>query len=176
MSTWCRHVHVRLHCFILTEACSCRLELAYLSGKISKNRLVCKNAVALAYYGSCRLLAGDGLLSAAIRFPHIETVVFSDQEVSSRWTAGLWNKIYLNPILKGSFLRVKTFQPITTVVNKDNKSFQFSNVPHIGFLWHLDSGEILLKGKLKINQLKINKYTTSWSFGRFCWLSQLEVW
>ena len=52
----CRHVHVRPHCFILTEACSCRLELAYFAGKISKNRLVCKNAVALAYYGSCRLL------------------------------------------------------------------------------------------------------------------------
>ena len=53
----CRNdVHVRLHCFILTEACSCRLELAYFAGKISKNRLVCKNAVALAYYGSCRLL------------------------------------------------------------------------------------------------------------------------
>ena len=54
----CRHdVHVRLHCFILTEACSCTLELAYFAGKIAKNRLVCKNAVALAlYYGSCRLL------------------------------------------------------------------------------------------------------------------------
>ena len=49
------HVHVRLHCFILTEACSCRLELAYFVEKISKNRLVCKNAVALTYYGSCRL-------------------------------------------------------------------------------------------------------------------------
>ena len=32
------------------------LELAYFAGKISKNRLVCKNVVALAYYGSCRLL------------------------------------------------------------------------------------------------------------------------
>ena len=52
----CRHVHVRPHCFILTEACACRLELAYFAGKISKNILVCKNAVALAYYGSCRLL------------------------------------------------------------------------------------------------------------------------
>ena len=52
----CRHVHVRLHCFILTDACSCTLELAYFAGKIAKNRLVCKNAVALAYYGSCRLL------------------------------------------------------------------------------------------------------------------------
>ena len=39
-----------LHCFILTEACSCTLELAYFTGKIAKNRLVCKNAVALAYY------------------------------------------------------------------------------------------------------------------------------
>ena len=52
----CRHVHGRLHCFILTEACSCTMELAYFSGKIAKNRLVCKNAVALAYYGSCTLL------------------------------------------------------------------------------------------------------------------------
>ena len=44
------------HCFIITEACSCRLELAYFTGKISKYRLVCKNAVAFAYYGSCMLL------------------------------------------------------------------------------------------------------------------------
>ena len=52
----CRQVHVRSRCFILTEACTCRLKLAYFAGKISKNRLVCKNAVALAHYGSCRLL------------------------------------------------------------------------------------------------------------------------
>ena len=56
MSTWCRHVQVRPHCFILTEVCSCRLELAYFAWKISKNRLVCKYTVALAYYGSFRLL------------------------------------------------------------------------------------------------------------------------
>ena len=56
MSTRCRHVHVRLHYFILTEAFSCTLDLAYFAGKIAKNRLVCKNAVALAYYGSFRLL------------------------------------------------------------------------------------------------------------------------
>ena len=41
MSTWCRHVHVRPHCFILTEAWSCILELAYFAGNICKNRLVC---------------------------------------------------------------------------------------------------------------------------------------
>ena len=52
----CRHVHVRPHCFIRTEARSCRLELENFAEKISKNRLVCKNAVALAYYESCRLL------------------------------------------------------------------------------------------------------------------------
>ena len=28
----CGHVHSRLHCVTLTEACSCRLELAYLAG------------------------------------------------------------------------------------------------------------------------------------------------
>ena len=55
--------------------------------------------------------------------------------------------MYLNSISKGSSLCVKTFQPITTDVNKDNKSFQFSNVPHIGLLWYLDSEEILLRGK-----------------------------
>ena len=55
--------------------------------------------------------------------------------------------MYLNSILKGSVLCVKTFQPITTVVNKDNKSFQFSNVPHMGLLWYLDTEEILMKGK-----------------------------
>ena len=52
----CRHFHLRPHCIILTEACSRRLELANFAGKISKNRLVCKNAVVLAYYGSRRLL------------------------------------------------------------------------------------------------------------------------
>ena len=44
----CRHVHVRPHCSVLMEARSCRLELAYFARKISKNRPVCKNAVALA--------------------------------------------------------------------------------------------------------------------------------
>ena len=53
--------------------------------------------------------------------------------------------MYLNSVLKGSSLCVQTFQPIPTVVNKDNKSLQFFNVPHIGLLWYLDSGEILLK-------------------------------
>ena len=51
----CRHVHVRPHCFVLTEACSWRLGLAYFTGKISKHRLVYINAVALPYYASCRL-------------------------------------------------------------------------------------------------------------------------
>ena len=67
MLTWCRHVHVRPHCFVLTEACSFRLELAYFAWKISKNRLVCKNAVASAYQGSCRLLLmGSWLRLASI--------------------------------------------------------------------------------------------------------------
>ena len=45
-----------LICFILITECLCRLELAYFAGNISKNRLVCKNTVALACYGSWRLL------------------------------------------------------------------------------------------------------------------------
>ena len=63
MSTWCRHIHVRPHCFILTEACSWKLVLAYFAGKISKNRLVCTYAVALAYYGSCRLLVSGSCIN-----------------------------------------------------------------------------------------------------------------
>ena len=42
----CRHVHVRPNCFIITKACSCKLELAYFGGQLYKNRLFCKNAVA----------------------------------------------------------------------------------------------------------------------------------
>ena len=38
--------------------------------------------------------------------PHSETVMFSDQEFINWWKAGLWNKMYLNSILKGSFLCV----------------------------------------------------------------------
>jgi len=55
--------------------------------------------------------------------------------------------IILNSILKGYFLCDKTFQPITTFINKENRSFQFPNVPHIGLLWHLDSEDVLLKGR-----------------------------
>ena len=56
-----RPARPRLHSAISPEtqpgACSQAMELAYFAGKIAKNRLVCKNAaVALAYYGSCRLL------------------------------------------------------------------------------------------------------------------------
>jgi len=66
------------------------------------------------------------------------------QPIESRFI----KKMFLNSILKGSFLCVETFQPITTVINKDSKSFQFSNVPHTELLWYLDSEEeILLKGK-----------------------------
>ena len=62
-------------------------------------------------------------------------VMFLDEELINRWKAGLRNKMYLNSILKGSFLCVKTFQPVTTVINKDNNTV------------YLDSKEILLRGK-----------------------------
>ena len=67
---------MRLHCFFLSEAYSCTLELAYFAGKIAKNRLVCKNAVALAYYGSCRLLVMGSFryleqIMSADKFPSI---------------------------------------------------------------------------------------------------------
>ena len=51
----CRHVHVRLHCFILTEACSCRLELAYFAGKLSKIDWSVKMPLHWLIYESCML-------------------------------------------------------------------------------------------------------------------------
>ena len=67
LSKWCRRVHSRLHCFILTEACSCRLDLAYFAEKISKNRLACKNAIVFAYYGSCRLLVSGSCFCSFLK-------------------------------------------------------------------------------------------------------------
>ena len=46
------------------KGCWCTLELAYFTAKISKNRLLCKNAVALACYGSRRLLGMGSWLEA----------------------------------------------------------------------------------------------------------------
>ena len=55
--------------------------------------------------------------SEAICFPHIKTVVFSYEEFIKRWKADYEIiKNAFNCILKGSFLCVKTLQPITTVV------------------------------------------------------------
>ena len=111
---------------------------------------------------------------AAIRFPHVETVAFSDEEFINRWKAGLWNKMYLNSILKGSFLCVKTFQPITTAVNRQLKLPTFQCSPHrITVVFRLRRDFVERK---IVAQWKINKYTAAWSFGRFCWLSQSEVW
>ena len=70
------------------------------------------------------------------------------------------NNMYLKSILKGSFLCVKTFQSITTVINKDNKNFQFSNVPHIGLLWYLELRRDFVDMKI-VDQLRINKHTAS---------------
>ena len=47
--------------------------------------------------------------SAAICFPPIEIVVFSNGECINQWKAGLWNKMYLNSILKASLVCVQTF-------------------------------------------------------------------
>ena len=55
------------NCCILTEAWSCRLELAYFAEKIFKNRLACKNAVAFAYYGSCRFLVSGSCLCSFLK-------------------------------------------------------------------------------------------------------------
>ena len=56
--------------------------------------------------------------------------------------------------MKGSFLCVKTIQPITTVVNKGNKSFQFS--PHrISMVFRIRRDCVERK---IVDQLKINKY------------------
>ena len=47
------NVRVRPHCFVLTKAWKWPISREKY---LKLNRLVCKNAVALAYYGRCRLL------------------------------------------------------------------------------------------------------------------------
>ena len=63
----CRHDVDMFNCCILTEARSCRLELAYFAEKISKNRLACKNAIVFAYYGSCRLLVSGSCFCSFLK-------------------------------------------------------------------------------------------------------------
>ena len=111
MSTLCRHVHVRPHCFMLIEACSCRLELAYFAGKISKNRLFCKNAVALAYYGSCRLLVmGSCEKSVHLQVLQILHILcFTD----------------VNSETKTRFLLVKFLNSTSEYMNQKRQVFEF---------------------------------------------------
>ena len=66
MWTSCRHVHVRPHFFTLTAGahvtqarCSClvcRLDWNWPISREKHLKIVCKNALALTYYESCRLL------------------------------------------------------------------------------------------------------------------------
>ena len=72
---------------ILTKACSCTLEMAYFTGKIAKNRLVCKNAVALAYYGSGRLLVMGSWYFIAI-------FLFSCRKKNVKFPHGSKNKFF----------------------------------------------------------------------------------
>ena len=52
----CRHVHVGRIVLSSPKRAHVDWNWPISREKISKNRLVCKNAIALAYYGSCRLL------------------------------------------------------------------------------------------------------------------------
>ena len=90
---------------------------------------------------------GFSIVLRQYAFPTLKRLCFQTKNLSTDGKQVYKKEIYVKSILKGSFLCVKTFQPITTVINKDNESFQCSYVPHIGFLLYLDSGEILLKGK-----------------------------
>ena len=69
MSSRCRHLQVRRPCFILIETYSCRLKLTFFRAQISKSRLVRKNAIALAYYGSCKILQGQRSLGPCCLLP-----------------------------------------------------------------------------------------------------------
>ena len=50
---------------------------------------------------------------------------------------------------------MKAFHPITTAVNKDNKSFQFSSVPHTRFPMVFRLRRDFVERKI-VDQLKIN--------------------
>ena len=75
---------MRLQCFILTEACSCTLELAYFAGKQLKIDWSVKMPLHWLYYGSCRLLV-MGPCQNAIR--NRNSVFYSSHRFSS-WS--LW--------------------------------------------------------------------------------------
>ena len=90
----CRHLHVRPHCCVLSETCSCRLELAYFVGKISKNRLVCKNAIVVANYGSYRILVMASCPSVSSHYQIASTVkvaVWNHESQSSGSTVNFDN-------------------------------------------------------------------------------------
>ena len=89
----------RMYCFVFTEACTCRLELAYFAEKISKNRhrQVYKNVVALAYYGSCRLLVTGSCPSLVIQYhvpvsqiSWVARLVFHALTLTEYWNGCLW--------------------------------------------------------------------------------------
>ena len=64
MSTWCRHVHgSEAALFYPYRSVLMQAGTGLFRGKSIQNRLVCKNAIALAYYGSCRLLVMGSCVS-----------------------------------------------------------------------------------------------------------------
>ena len=78
-----------------------------------------------------------------------------DHELANEWArCSGKNDSYITILVKRSPW-VKTFQPITTVVNNDNKSFQFS--PHrISMVFRLRTDFVERK---IVDQLKINIYS-----------------
>ena len=152
MSTWCRHVHVRPHCLILTEACSCRLKLAYFAGKISKNRLVCKNAVTLAYYGSCRLLVMGSWKNHAIRLIFFARTLGKSTESALPLLNLLdvltVNNIYRLHILKFTHLWHKGLLPVLF-----QSYFQYASSIH-GYNTRYASKQNLYKPKERTNSGK----------------------
>ena len=74
MLTWCRHVHESPHCFILTKACSCGLELTCFTWKLSKNRLVCKKCRCIGLWWELQAPSNGLLLAIRIRKTLVRSV------------------------------------------------------------------------------------------------------
>ena len=93
-------------------------------------------------------------------FPKLKRLCFQTKNLSTDRKQVYEIKFNLKYILKGNFLCVKTFQPITAVLNEDNKSFQFSSVPTHRITVVFRLGRDLVERKI-VDQLRKNKYTAT---------------
>ena len=74
------------------------------AGKISKNRLVCKNAVTLAYYGSCRLLVMGSCMRLMIGFGFTSDLLNQSQRFQVVFFSKVSVKLFLLSAVQSDYV------------------------------------------------------------------------